>query len=168
MVIELGDIILTIDQKVLEIFRSFIQDDENKPEAGGVLMGYYIDDYSFYISDLTIPAQSDISSRFTFIRSFKNAQKIIAQFFKKSKGKKIYLGEWHTHPEKMPTPSSTDLNSFKKQLGTNELNSKCIFMIIIGTKGIYAASYCKSVLINKIQIPFYKISSGTPDINLQK
>ena len=156
MVIELGDMILRIDQKVIDIFNSFIQDDRNKPEAGGILMGYYIDDYSFYVSDLSTPSENDKRSRFNFIRSFINAQKFIERFFKSSKGKKIYLGEWHTHPEKLPTPSSTDLKSFEVQLKNNKLNSKFIFMIIIGTAGIYVATYCKLGLINKRQIPFIK------------
>ena len=154
MIIELGDIIIRFDQKVINIFKRFIQDDENKPEAGGILMGYYIDDYSFYISDLSTPSENDKSSRFNFLRSFIDAQKFIERFFKSSKGKKIYLGEWHTHPEKLPTPSSTDLQSFENQLKKNVLNSKYIFMIILGTEGIYAGSYCKSGLINKTQIPF--------------
>ena len=68
MVIELGDMILGIDQKVIDIFMSFTQDDESKPEAGGILIGYYIDDYSFYISDISTPTQDDRGSRFNFIR----------------------------------------------------------------------------------------------------
>ncbi len=154
MIVELGDMIIRFDQKVINIFKRFIQDDEVKPEAGGILMGYYIDDYSFYISDLSTPSENDKSSRFNFIRSFINAQIFIERFFKLSKGKKIYLGEWHTHPEKLPTPSFTDLQSFDNQLKKNVLNSKFIFMVILGTEGIHVASYCKSGLINKRQIPF--------------
>ena len=157
IVLELGDIILRIDQRVFDKVISFIQDKKNKPESGGILMGYYIDEFSIYISDLSIPSEKDKSSRFNFVRSFINTQKIIDNFFKKSKGKKIYLGEWHTHPEKDPIPSSTDLDSFQNQLKTNKLNSNFIFMIIIGTEGIYVASYSKSVLINKVNIPCMKI-----------
>ena len=158
MVIELGDMILGIDQKVIDIFMSFTQDDENKPEAGGILMGYYIDDYSLYVSDISTPTEDDRGSRFNFIRSFISAQKYIERFFKISSGKKIYLGEWHTHPEKLPTPSFTDLRSFENQLKKNVLNSKFIFMIILGTEGFYAATYCKSGLINNKQI-LYRINN---------
>ena len=156
MVIELGDIILRIDQKVIDIISSFIQDEKDKPEAGGILMGYYIDDYSFFISDLTVPSNYDKSSRFNFIRSFINAQKFINHFFKSSKGKKIYLGEWHTHPEKLPTPSSTDLDSFEEQLKKNKLNSKFIFMIIIGIEGMYASSYSNLKLVDEGRVPFIR------------
>ncbi len=156
MVIELGEMLLRIDQKVFDKVKTFIQDDEYKPEAGGILLGYYIDDYSFYITDFSTPSENDKSSRFNFLRSFINAQKLIERYFKSSKGKKIYLGEWHTHPEKLPTPSNTDLNSFKEQLKKNVLNSKFIFMIIIGTEVIYAGAYYKDGLINQKLIPFIK------------
>lgn len=152
MVIELGDLILRINPKVIDVFTSFIQDDEDKPESGGILMGYYIDDYSFYVTDLSVPSERDSSSRFTFIRSFINAQKFIKSLFINSKGKKIYLGEWHTHPEKIPTPSFTDLKSFEDQLNKNQLNSKFIFMIILGTNGLYVANYSKEGLLSQKQI----------------
>lgn len=152
MLVELGDMILRIDQKVVDTFKLFIQYDEAKPEAGGVLLGYLIDDYSFYVSDLSTPTEDDKSSRFSFVRSFISAQRFVNTFFKKSKGKKIYLGEWHTHPEKLPSPSITDLKSFEKQLKENVLNSQVIFMIIIGTEGIYVAAYCSLGLVHSTHI----------------
>lgn len=117
-------------------------------------MGYYIDDYSFYISDISTPSENDISSRFNFVRSFVNAQKFINNLFKTTNGKKIYLGEWHTHPENVPTPSSTDLKSFGQQLKNNKINSKIIFMIILGLEGLYVAAYDKAGLITQYQILF--------------
>lgn len=56
--------------------------------------------------------------------------------FKDSNGKKIYLGEWHTHPEDYPKPSSLDKNSILKQIRGNILNSEIIFMLILGRKNI--------------------------------
>lgn len=154
MIIELGDLILRIDRHVTDVLSSHIQNDEYKPESGGILMGYYIDDYSFYISDCSTPSKRDKSSRFHFLRSAINAQKFIERKFKSSKGKKIYLGEWHTHPERLPSPSPTDLISFKDQLKKNEMNSSFLFMIIFGTEGLYVAKYCKTGLINETRIPF--------------
>lgn len=162
MLIELEDTILRIDERAIQLMMNFIQDDHIKPESGGILMGYYIDDYSFYITDLSTPSESEKSSRFTFVRSFINAKKIIKDLFKTSKGKKIYLGEWHTHPEKYPSPSSIDLESFDDQLKKNKLNSKFIFMIICGTQGLYVAKYGKSGLINSKQIIFKKIEANRP------
>lgn len=152
MIIALGDIILRIAPNVVEVLEKFVQNDNNKNEAGGILIGYYIDDYSYYISDLSTPKVGDISTRFSFLRSHINAQRLVKQMFKLSKGKKIYLGEWHTHPEDLPTPSFTDLTSIKDQFTTNVLNSKSIFMVIMGIKAIYVGVYDKAGLINQTQI----------------
>lgn len=85
---------------------------------------------------MTIPSDLDKSSRFNFIRAKKSAQKAINKYFKESGGKKIYLGEWHSHPEDLPMPSQLDCKSIKEQIIFNKLNSNTIFMIIIGRKGL--------------------------------
>lgn len=159
MLIELGNVNIRFDPKVIELLLKFIQNDDTKPEAGGILIGYYIDDYSFFITDLSIPNQNDLGTRFSFLRSFKNAQNIIKSFFKGSNGKKIYLGEWHTHPEKYPVPSETDLKSFNSLLKENKLNSNFIFMLIMGTDEFYIAINGKEGLINQTKLK-YKINNG--------
>ena len=111
---ELGELSIKISEEVFEIMKSFIQDENHKPEAGGILIGHYLEDNNYSITDVSSPSELDKSSRFNFTRSKKNAQKIINKIFKDSKGKKIYLGEWHTHPEHHPSPSATDLNEWHK------------------------------------------------------
>jgi integrative and conjugative element protein (TIGR02256 family) len=134
---ELGDLSIKISKEVFEKMKSFIQDENNKPEAGGILIGHYLEDNNYSITDVSSPSELDKSNRFNFTRSKENAQKIINKIFKDSKGKKIYLGEWHTHPEDYPTPSGQDKKSILEQIRGNILNSETIFMLIIGRKGIY-------------------------------
>lgn len=57
--VELGDIYLTVDQLAFEKLKLYIQDLHCKPESGGILMGYFIDEFSYYITDITIPSKSD-------------------------------------------------------------------------------------------------------------
>lgn len=147
-VVELDDIILTIKPNVMYKFLEYIQNTNLKPESGGILIGYYIDEYSFIITDISTPTDNDTCSRYSFIRSHKNAQRFIRQKFIKSNGKKIYLGEWHTHPENCPTPSNVDILSYKKQLNINILNSKITFMIIVGLLKIYVGVYKNDTLKN--------------------
>ncbi|MFD0836666.1 Mov34/MPN/PAD-1 family protein [Mariniflexile aquimaris] len=134
---KLGNLSIKISEEVFEKMKSFIQDENHKPEAGGILIGYYLEDNNYSIIDSSLPSRFDKSSRYNFTRSKKNAQKIINKNFKDSKGKKIYLGEWHTHPEDYPTPSCLDKKSILEQIRGNILNSKIIFMLILGRKGIY-------------------------------
>jgi integrative and conjugative element protein (TIGR02256 family) len=134
--IELDGFVLKIADQVFDNMLRFKQDTFDKPESGGILLGYYIENSSFTLTDVTIPTVLDKSSRFNFIRAKRSAQKAINIYFKESRGKKIYLGEWHSHPEDLPTPSKLDCKSIKEQIKFNKLNSNTIFMIIIGRKGL--------------------------------
>ena len=134
---------IRFSEEVLKRLETFIQDDNVKPESGGILVGYFIEPDTFSVTDISTPSKKDKASRFGFIRSKKSAQKFIDKHFENSRGKKIYLGEWHTHPEDYPTPSFVDKCSIKLQYTKNRLNSTVIFMVIIGRKSIYIASYSK-------------------------
>jgi integrative and conjugative element protein (TIGR02256 family) len=147
-VVELDDVSLTIESGVLSKFAEYIQNTDCKPESGGILMGYYIDEYSFIITDISTPTDDDICSRYNFIRSHKSAQRFIKKKFMSSNRKKIYLGEWHTHPENCPNPSNVDILSYKEQLSSNILNSKITFMIIVGLLKIYVGIYKNDILKN--------------------
>ena len=153
-VVELDDITLTIEANVMYKFLEYIQDTNLKPESGGILIGYHIDEYSFIITDISTPTDDDTCSRYNFIRSHKSAQKFIKQKFRKSNGKKIYLGEWHTHPENCPTPSNVDILSYKRQLKTNILNSTITFMIIVGLLKTYVGVY-KNDTLKKVEYISY-------------
>lgn len=151
---ELGDISIKISEEVFEIMKSYIQNENHKPEAGGILIGHYLENNNFSITDVSLPSAYDKSSRYNFTRSKKNAQKIINKMFKDSEGKKIYLGEWHTHPEDYPTPSNLDKKSILEQIKGNILNSEIIFMLIIGRKGLYISYVEKTGIKTEKNIKF--------------
>ncbi|SMP15208.1 Mov34/MPN/PAD-1 family protein [Flavobacterium hercynium] len=153
----LGNLFVKISRDVLANLKKYIQDDLHKPESGGVLIGFYIEDNIYSITDVSFPSSYDKSSRYNFTRSIKNAQNVLDDFFKKSNGKKIYLGEWHTHPEDFPMPSSLDEESILQQIRGNILNSKVIFMVIIGRKGIYISSVDKNGIKTKNKVKFHEI-----------
>ncbi|WP_264524037.1 Mov34/MPN/PAD-1 family protein [Flavobacterium sp. N502536] len=150
----LGNLFVKISRNVLEDLKKFIQDDLQKPESGGILIGFYIEDNTYSITDVSFPSSYDKSSRYNFTRSIKNAQNVLNQFFKESNGKKIYLGEWHTHPEDFPIPSSLDEKSILQQMTGNILNSQIIFMMIIGRKGIYISSVDENGIKTKKKVKF--------------
>lgn len=157
IVVELGNCRLRIDKKAFQELLSFVQDSKEKPESGGILIGLYIDKYSIVISEITKPTEYDKKSRFSFNRSVKSIKNIILDKFKSSKGKKIYMGEWHSHPENYPHPSSTDLDSFLIQLNQNKLNSDILIMLIVGIKGMYFGVYNKTNLISGYNVNYNDI-----------
>jgi len=158
--IELDSFVLKIADQVFDKMQRFKQDTFDKPESGGILLGYYIENSSFTITDVTIPSDLDKSSRFNFIRAKKSAQKAINKYFKESGGKKIYLGEWHSHPEDLPTPSQLDCKSIKEQIIFNKLNSNTIFMIIIGRKGLSISIVTIDKIIFQRTIQYDSIKSA--------
>ena len=79
------------------------------------------------------------------------------KFFKESNGKKIYLGEWHTHPEDYPTPSLLDNKSILERMQKDVLNSEIIFMIIVGRKNFYISFVKMDGIKNEKNINFKDI-----------
>ncbi|WP_121965000.1 Mov34/MPN/PAD-1 family protein [Myroides sp. N17-2] len=146
MNIECYNFTLSLSDIVLNIFKKHVQYDVHLPESGGILTGKLYEDL-VEILNCSEPTVSDKQSRYNFNRSYKAAQIFINEKFEKSKGKEIYLGEWHTHPEDNPTPSVTDIKNFTKTISKNKLNSNTHFMIIIGIKSIYIGIYTERKLI---------------------
>jgi integrative and conjugative element protein (TIGR02256 family) len=105
-------------------------------ESGGVILGRHIlDTKNIIVDTLTEPIPKDIQSRYSFFRSDKH-QELITSVWEASEGTCQYLGEWHTHPEDIPSPSPKDFSSWKKLLKTSILPNRHIFFIIVGTKKI--------------------------------
>lgn len=128
---------LKIDRKPIENMLSYAQDTTEKHEAGGVILGRFIKDSNNIIIDVnTEPMKGDIRTRTRFKRGKKRHQEIIDKIWEESEGTCNYIGEWHTHPEENPSPSTTDLKSWTKILRNDYFSSKYLYFIIIGTKSI--------------------------------
>ncbi|KYG81236.1 hypothetical protein AWW67_07720 [Roseivirga seohaensis] len=136
MEIQIEEYQIYILDSVLEIMGNYKQTDRKSPEAGGVLLGQ-VKNNRVYIMKVSTPSIRDRSSRTSFIRNKKVAQSIIDYEFTNSKKKTIYLGEWHTHPEKHPKPSGVDLKMIFDQYKRNNLNEPFLLLIIQGTGGLY-------------------------------
>jgi integrative and conjugative element protein (TIGR02256 family) len=57
--------------------------------------------------------------------------------WKTSAGTSAYLGEWHTHPEDIPSPSFIDLMGWQKKLVFDRIGPD-IFFVIVGTAEVRA------------------------------
>lgn len=109
----------------------------NQKEYCGVLLGREILNSSNIIIDkITEPSKFDIQRKFYFFRDSKYHQRIIENEWKESNGTCNYLGEWHTHLEDIPIPSSTDIKEWKKALKKFKYDGDALFFIIVGMKKI--------------------------------
>jgi integrative and conjugative element protein (TIGR02256 family) len=117
----------------------YVQNEPNKREAGGVLLGRYILDCEDVIVDrITMPTKRDQRSRFRFFRSARLHQQAIDKAWTSSEGTCNYLGEWHTHPEPDPSPSFIDMLGWRKKLLFDKFDSDVLYFVIVGTEQINA------------------------------
>jgi integrative and conjugative element protein (TIGR02256 family) len=144
---QLGGLNITISQSVFETLHRYKQFKPQQHEAGGILLGQ-IKGNHVYILRVSVPTKFDKSSRTSFVRSKIIAQIIIDYEFVNSGNRTIYLGEWHTHPEKFPSPSGTDKSMIHDQFKLNKLNEPFILLLIQGIDGFYLAKYDGSKLIS--------------------
>ncbi|MEM1321368.1 MAG: Mov34/MPN/PAD-1 family protein, partial [Bacteroidota bacterium] len=113
---------LKINPDPLSRMNTYKQDSPDKTEAGGVLLGRFILDSKDKIIDrVTVPMIGDKRTRTRFLRAEKMHQRIITSAWNKSKGTCHYLGEWHTHPERYPRPSSQDIKNWKEMCENNSI-----------------------------------------------
>ena len=122
---------LKIANQALQQMLAFLQLNPTDCEAGGVLLGrLLLDSHDIVIDEITVPMPGDKRSRFAFYRHKRGHQAVIDRRWRESGGTCIYLGEWHTHPEPVPTPSRIDLTDWQRKLKTDSFDKSLHFLII--------------------------------------
>ncbi len=122
-----GYLILLPD--VLATFDRFRQNKPKDKEACGVLIGSLKEGlFEIFLELATSPQPNDIRSRMHFWRS-PSHQKIVERIFRESQQTRVYLGEWHTHPEADPTPSTQDWSAWRHKLSEQTEPNPLFFAI---------------------------------------
>lgn len=124
-----------LGEQALTTFARYCQHDAIASEAGGVLLGRFIQGTSdIVVDDVTMPGEGDTASRFAFRRGRRRTQQLIDQAWHDSGGTRNYLGEWHTHPEDDPTPSPTDRKNWQRIAAMAHYEQESLFFVIVGRK----------------------------------
>tara|TARA_R110001583_G_scaffold178502_3_gene334466 strand:+ start:1434 stop:1886 length:453 start_codon:yes stop_codon:yes gene_type:complete len=119
---------IKFSEKVLISFLSQIEK-FGMIETGGILLGFIKND-TIYIEVASKPGENAIHEEYYFKADSDYVNMIIDMEYANSDGKIKYLGEWHTHPEYIPTPSELDLISLSEI--TTSKGDFCI-MVILGS-----------------------------------
>ncbi len=115
------------EKSVLDVFASEIVNFGNL-ETGGVLLGWF-EEGKICVSKAT-GAGSNATHEHIYFRADKDyIDMIIDMEHANSNGKVNYIGEWHTHPQVNPQPSSVDLNSLDEIV---ESSGEPNLLLIIG------------------------------------
>lgn len=125
-----GYILVPLD--VIRTMESFIQTPTSPTEAGGIFIGYYRGIHIEVVS-CTTPYPRDQRTPILFDRKDPRHQKEVLKHWKSSGNTLTYVGEWHTHPENVPTPSSRDLKTWKNII--HKHRPFPIFFLICGSEG---------------------------------
>ncbi|MCW3794470.1 Mov34/MPN/PAD-1 family protein [Paenibacillus sp. LS1] len=126
---------LKIDSAAVALMLHFRQMESETPESGGIMMGRILEENSSpMIDEITVPMEGDIQSRTRFLRQAEHHQQIFTLKWEENEGRLFYLGEWHTHPERVPTPSSTDTKNWRKIFLSSNQSIDYLLFVIVGTE----------------------------------
>lgn len=109
--------------------------DRYSNEAAGVLIGERRGPH-LVVHEISEPGPGDIRHRCFVDRRGAHHQIAVDEAFKASSGTLQYLGEWHTHPEDVPSPSATDLGTWQQHLNAED---EQMVLVIVGRKEFWTA-----------------------------
>lgn len=154
---------LEIEDHILGLMWNFVQRRCWETEAGGLLIGRYIPSSSTFILDrATQPLPGDFRSRFRFFRRQRQHQAVLDEEWINSDQTRTYFGEWHTHPERVPRPSPTDLRSWRDKLLNPGMVVPKLFFLIVGQEktGIWYG-YCGGKTITEVAMIETGVGNGS-------
>lgn len=119
--------LLHVTDDVLHHFLSFQQKRFFSKEAGGQLF-LRSSGVNLYIELATGPRPTDVRSRNRYIPDMAASQAEIDEHYKNGLN---FIGNWHTHPEDLPTPSEMDVDTMKECFSTAQKDGFYGFILII-------------------------------------
>ena len=126
--------LLHFSKSTLEIFCQHVQASDSDCEAGGLLLGS-VHGTHMLIEQATVPTAWDKRFRYLFERMpFGHEATALARWMA-SHGTIRYLGEWHTHPEDNPSPSSLDRSEWN-YLSAKRWDKRPMLAVIVGRKSM--------------------------------
>jgi integrative and conjugative element protein (TIGR02256 family) len=118
-----------IADPVLKHLAHYQQLRKGQTEAGGQLFGT-VTGATISILEATGPRRTDYRSKYSYIPDRKAEQREIDARFTVGLH---FLGDWHTHPEPLPTPSGTDLRNMQECVKRSKRAVSGFLLLIVGT-----------------------------------
>lgn len=141
---------------ILEYFVYHQQRHLHDKEAGGQIFWEYALGGHRRVAEITGPRLTDQRSRSRYKADHRQEQIEIDECFERG----LYLlGDWHTHPEPVPTPSTFDIETIKEIYRTSSNPGPGFLLVIVGTKPLHeglSVSWCneKVVAISRLDKSF--------------
>jgi len=110
-------------------FAEHQQHDGDSLEAGGQLFARF-SDHEITITSVTGPRLADRRSRYLYLPNRHEEQREIDEMHRKGLH---FVGDWHTHPEAIPTPSPSDIRTIKEAVAKSRHHLHGFLMIVVGS-----------------------------------
>ncbi|MFC0350162.1 Mov34/MPN/PAD-1 family protein [Undibacterium danionis] len=131
------DITIIFPTSVVENLKKFRQTIFKK-EAGGLLFCSNPNSNQINISYISSPSIYDIRSKYFFKPDEKISQATIDRLFHQGH---YYVGDWHTHPEKVPTPSEQDKKTICDIYIKSNHHLHYVIILIVSSEKDFSKSY---------------------------
>jgi integrative and conjugative element protein (TIGR02256 family) len=129
-----GEYLLEINSDAWQLLEAECAE-ANGRETGGILIGYYSDDYSTaVITEVTLPPKDSTSGANWFVRGVTGLRTLLVRRWQNASRRTYYLGEWHYHPVNHIIPSDDDIKQMKEISHRPEYQCKEPIMLVIGNK----------------------------------
>lgn len=150
----LGQVLL-FDAEVVERFKRHQQHRWWQREAGGQLFARFNYD-TIHVLEATGPRRSDRRGRYSYEPDRRAEQQEIDDRFPLGLH---FVGDWHTHPEDYPSPSSIDLKSTSEGVRRSGHELSAFVLVIVGRaplpSGLFVALHdgCTQHVLDPIPMP---------------
>ena len=116
--------------EVLSTMTDWKQYGPSSPESCGFILGYMNSETkNVTLSSVTLPQHDAACSRvFCKLKTVFHFRQLRENEYKKN----YYMGTWHTHPQRIPGPSTTDLRDWRETLEKDNTGCEFAFFVIIG------------------------------------
>ncbi len=122
--------IVTLHREALEDIRHHARASADGRETGGILLGKEVDfPAGVCIRHAGGPGPNAVRGKTVFVRDLAHAQRVANELFDRDGS--TWVGEWHTHPNGAPVPSSRDLRTYEAILENAELGFSFFSSLIV-------------------------------------
>jgi integrative and conjugative element protein (TIGR02256 family) len=150
MIFRAGARLVVVTAEVVATICSFSRRPENNREAGGILVGTYRGPH-IQIGSCSVPMARDSRTATRFDRRDPGHQQFALKNWRESRQILTFVGEWHTHPERKPSPSGLDLQTWRRVAEANHAGNT--FFLIRGYEAWWAGLAVGKNLMHMTIVP---------------
>lgn len=158
---------LVLEEHVVSHLVAHRQQGWRSTEAGGQLFGVFEGNEIWRVQEATGPRATDWRTLFGFVPDRAAEQNEIAERYLHGLH---FMGDWHTHRQKLPSPSSTDLNSMRDMVRRSAHGLDGFMLIVVGQaefpEGLHVSFHTKlsSTVLEPRSLPI-EFDSMPPDVS---